>query len=100
MEELHMIPADTHLAVDTRRVAGHSQVADTHLAVDIRRVAVGHIPVVDTRRVAGHSLVADTHLAAVGHNQAVGCYRDRFAEVVRGEHIHHTDLADLDLDPD
>ena len=75
-----MVPADTHRAVDIRRVA------DTHQAVDIHRVAV-HILVVDTRRAAGRILV-------------VGCYKDLLAEVALGERTHHTDLADLGLDLD
>jgi len=75
-----MVPADTHQAVDIRRVA------DTHQAVDSPRVAV-HTLVVDTRRAAGHILV-------------VGCYKDLLAEVALGERTHHTDLADLGLDLD
>ena len=75
-----MVPADTHQAVDIRRVA------DTHQAVDSPRVAV-HTLVVDTRRAAVHTLV-------------VGCYKDLLAEVALGERTHHTDLADLGLDPD
>jgi hypothetical protein len=68
-----MVPADTRLA------------AGTHLAV-------GHILVAGNRPVAGHILV-------------VGCYKDLLAEVVLaevvlGERTHHTDLADLGLDPD
>jgi hypothetical protein len=43
--------------------------------------------------------VADIHQAAV-HNPVVGCYKDPLAEVVMGERSHHTDLADLGLDPD
>ena len=43
--------------------------------------------------------VADIHQAVV-HNPVVGCYKDPLAEVVMGERSHHTDLADLGLDPD
>ncbi len=42
--------------------------------------------------------VAD--IQAVVHNPVVGCYKDPLAEVVMGERSHHTDLADLGLDPD
>jgi len=81
-----MVPADTHQAVDIRRVAVHILVVDCHQAVDTRRV-VGHILVADIRRVAVRILVVDY-------------YRDLLAEVVPGESIHHTDLADLGLDLD
>ena len=69
-----MVPADTHLAAGIHRVAGHI-------------LAVGHIQVAVVHRVAGHIRV-------------VGCYRDLLAEAVLAERTHHTDLADLGLDPD
>ena len=81
-----MVPADTHQAVDIRRVAAHILVADCHQAVDTRRVAA-HILVADIRRVAVRILVVDY-------------YRDLLAEVALGERTLHTDLADLGLDLD
>ena len=53
---------------------------------------------VDIRR-AADIRVADINKAAV-HNLVVGCYKDPLVEVVMGERSHHTDLADLGLDPD
>ena len=57
---------------------------------------------VDIRR-AADIRVADIQAAdiqAAVHNLVVGCYKDPLAEVVMGERSHHTDLADLGLDPD
>ena len=79
-----MVPADTHLAAGTHLV-GHILVVDTHLAAG-HSLAVDHILAAGFHRVAGHILAAD--------------YRDLLAEVVLGEHTHHTDLVDLGLDPD
>lgn len=62
---------------------------DTHLAADIRVVDI---------RVADIRQAVDIHPVAV-RILVVGCYKDPLAEVVMGEHIHRTDLADLDLDP-
>ena len=74
-----MVPADIHQAVDIR-------------AVDIRAV---DIRAADIR-------VADIQVASVAaaHNLAVDCYKDPSVEVVMEERSHHTDLADLGLDPD
>ena len=82
-----MVLADIHLAAGTHRVAGHIRVVDIHRVAG-HILAVDHIRVVETRRVAGHILAAAAD------------YRDLLAEVVLGEHTHHTDLVDLGLDPD
>jgi len=81
-----MVPADIHLVADIQvagiRAAG-IRVADIQVA-DIR-VAVVRVAVVRV---------------AVVRNLVVGCYKDPLVEVVMGERNHHTDLADLGLDPD
>ena len=87
-----MVPADMHLAAGTHRVADIHRVAGHILAAGTHRVA-------DIHRVAGHILAADIHQVA-GHILVAADYRDLLAEVVLGEHTHHTDLVDLGLDPD
>jgi len=72
-----MVPADIHQAVDIR-------------AADIRAVDIHQVAAVQA---------VDIQVAAV-HNLVVGCYKDPLVEVVMGERSHHTDLADLGLDPD
>ena len=81
-----MVPADTRQVADI-------PVAGIHLA------AV-HIPVAGIH-LAAHIPAAAAHiLAAAAHILAVDCYKDPSVEVVMGERSHHTDLADLGLDPD
>jgi hypothetical protein len=71
-----MVPADIQ-AVDIQAV-------DIQVAADIQAVDIQ---------------VVDIQVAAV-HNLVVGCYKDPLVEVVMGARSHHTDLADLGLDPD
>jgi len=72
-----MVPADIHQAVGIQ-------------AADIRAVDIHQVAAVQA---------VDIQVAAV-HNLVVGCYKDPLVEVVMGERSHHTDLADLGLDPD
>jgi hypothetical protein len=71
-----------------------------------RHTEAFHMVPVDIQAVdiqAADIQVADIQVAdiqAVVHNPVVGCYKDPLAEVVMGERSHHTDLADLGLDPD
>jgi hypothetical protein len=80
-EAFHMVPADIHRAVDIR-------------AVGIQAAAV------QAAGIQAAAVQAAGIQAAAVHNLVVGCYKDPLVEVVMGERSHHTDLADLGLDPD
>jgi hypothetical protein len=69
--------------------SGHQEEAFHMVPVDIQAADIQ----------AADIQVADIHQTAV-HNLVVGCYKDLLVEVVMGERIHHTDLADSGLDPD